>query len=188
MRIKQRRGFSFLEIVFAIALLATAMIPIMQTSQMGIRRTGFNIHRITGTMLSNQLMERYRNMPFTWLEDSFGAGEVDMKEALEKDPVLGSPFLPDAYKSLLKKYEATASFEDVSGDSTMGLLSFDVKWKASAKAAESHLALGKVVINYREFGICTIGPQGSFLQQGELSAFTLTSQGEAIPSACSGST
>ena len=55
---RQSRGFTFLEIVFAVAILACAMVPIMTSMQFGTRRTGFNIKRITATMIANSYMER----------------------------------------------------------------------------------------------------------------------------------
>ena len=177
-----RRGVTFLEIVFAVAILACAMIPIITMSQQSIKRAGFNIHRVTATMLSNQLMERYRTMPFTWLEKQFGDGNVDLTGNLSSDPILASPALPKSYKELLKKYTVTGSFEDVSGDQTLGLLSFTVQWMADRKTKrKSKLSLGKAVINYEKFGIKTVNTQGGFLQTGGATISSLNTDWNAPP-------
>ena len=178
-----RKGVTFLEIVFAVAILACAMIPIITMSQQSIKRSGFNIHRVTATMLSNQLMERYRTMPFAWLEKQFGEGNVDLSGNLNSDPILASPALPKSYKKLLKKYEVTGSFEDVSSDESLGLLSFTVQWKASRKAKKSKLSLGKAVINYEKFGIKTVNTQGGFLQTGGATISSLNTDWNAPPPA-----
>ena len=184
----RRRGVTFLEILFSVALLAVAMLPIIQTSQSSIRRTGFNIHRVTATMLSNQLMERYRSMPFDWLEENFGAGEIDMKEIMKKDSLLASPALPKSYMDILEKYEVSAKFEDVSGDESLGLLSFKVKWRASRNAPKTELSLGKAVINYEKFGIKTVNTQGGFLQSGDNSISRLNTDWDSdAPSTASDS-
>ncbi len=180
-KLRQKRGVTFLEIVFAVAILAVAMLPIIQMSRQGIKRTGFNIHRITATMLSNQLMERYRTMPFAWLDDKFGTGDVDLTSTLSSDPILASPALPKSYKKLLEKYTVTGSFQDVSGDESLGLLSFTVKWQADRKAAKSKLSLGKAVINYEKFGIRTVNTQGGFLQTGGASISSMNTDWNAPP-------
>lgn len=182
-----RRAFSFLEIVFAIAILACAMLPIIQGSRGGIRRAGFNLHRITATMLTNQLMERYRTMPYAWLLEQFGSGDVDMAQALKQDAVLGSPFLPESYAKMVEGFNVRGSFSDLCGDGALGLLSFAVEWKATPTAKPSTLSLGKVVINYKKFGITTVGPSGGLLQEGDLSVAALSHAGDAPPQGSSGS-
>jgi hypothetical protein len=162
-----RRGITFLEIMFASIILAVALLPIIQSSSQNIRRTGFNIHRSMATSLISQLMERYKSMPYSWLTKQFEAGTIDMSDLLQNDPVLASPFVPASYKERIADvYEVTGSFEDIQGNEAIGLLSFKVKWKSNAKVKATSISLAKTVINYAKFGVQTSGTQGAFLQEG----------------------
>jgi len=172
---KNRKGITFLEIMFASMILAVALLPIIQSSSQNVKRAGFNIYRTTATMLANQLMERYKSMPYSWLTEQFGA-ESNINELIQKDPVMSSPFVPEAYKKqIADRYEVTGSFKDIKGDETIGLLCFNIKWKRSARAVTSSISLAKTVINYEKFGIQTSGSQGSFLQDGSLAPSSLNS-------------
>lgn len=163
----KRKGITFLEIMFASIILAVALLPIIQSSSQNIKKTGYNIHRSTATMLINQLMERYKSMPFSWLTEQFEAGSVDMADLLQNDPVLASPFVPESYKKRVGDiYEVTGSFEDIHGNESIGLLSFKVKWKPNPRIKATSISLAKTVINYAKFGVQTSGTQGAFLQEG----------------------
>ena len=162
-----RKGISFLEIMFATIILSVALLPIIQSSSQNIKKTGFNIHRSMATMLISQLMERHKAMPYEWLTKQFEGDAVDMGSLLENDPVLASPFIPPDYKKQIRdRYEVTGSFKDLYDNDSMGLLSFKVKWKSNSRAKARSISLAKTVINYAKFGVQTSGTQGSFLQTG----------------------
>ncbi|MBI4872397.1 MAG: prepilin-type N-terminal cleavage/methylation domain-containing protein [Candidatus Riflebacteria bacterium] len=146
-------GFSLLEIMMTVVILAVALIPLFEYFGSAPHRTSLTIHRALALTMANQLLERYRAVPYALLKEQFGQGEEKARESLVADPLIRPEAMPADLRQLFDscKFERDVVFEEIPGRPGLALLKVFVRWKLG-DVPPREMNLARVIVDYSRLG------------------------------------
>ncbi|MBI4860216.1 MAG: hypothetical protein HY815_08130 [Candidatus Riflebacteria bacterium] len=153
-----RFGFSFLEVVMTVFILAVCCLPLLGYIQGNVRATGHTQDRSLALALGSQAMERFRNLTFNELVAACGADGLSEPQLVEDRLLKMERYAPDLIKRMLTdNYARTVTFKQLTdprlsspsaSTPKVGLLTVTVSWKPQNIAA-SKMTFSKIIVAHQ---------------------------------------
>ncbi len=149
----RRRGFSLLEVIVTVVILSIALVPIFAYFGSAPKRSAVTMHRALAHTLANQLLERYRAVPYDTLQRAFGQGEEQARSIISQDPLIRWEAQPRDIAHMVRNYEYTRDivFEPVQGQPGLALLRVYVRWKMG-DVPPREVQISRVIVDYAKVG------------------------------------
>lgn len=141
MRRGTRRGFSMLELVVVVGMLAFAIGPMVLSSRSSIGKTEYDMKRAMAVNLATRMAERFAAVDYYTLVET-----IDASFDPDADPLLSPETYPDFLKARLGEYSKQVTFRELVTD-RVGIVEVAVRWYPRKGMPQATLKASKVIVN-----------------------------------------
>lgn len=135
-RAREREGFSMLEIMVAVGLLAVCLTPVVAFNQRSLSESGVTLEEMIARQAIINMCERYKNE----------SPEVLRDLAASPDAIGQDPFLIDLDGARAYGFSRHISFvENSGGNSGLHEITFEVRWKSARRKVDRSLKIVRLI-------------------------------------------